>query len=291
MPYSLKALKTFEAAARLGSFKAAAEELLITPTAVSHQIRALEDTLGLKLFERLTRATNLTHSGEVLSSRIAPAFAAIETAMQDFLDSDRVLRATMTPAFAANWLAPRQTEFNRNFPDIRLSVETGHIPLDLARNKDIGIAIRYSAERPHPNASLLVRERFSVFGTAAYLSSLKGLGDAHFAVTDWQQPTGTAPDIADWLGAAAPGCDPVKLDISRFDQEHHAISLALSGQALVFCSDVLVSNLVGNGLLHAFDERSQIEGLAYWTILNPDTYQKRPAERFRAWVSSKIQAT
>ena len=54
---------------------------------------------------------------------------------------------------------------------------------------------------------------------------------------------------------------------------------------------MLVSNLVGNGLLHAFDERSQIEGLAYWTILNPDTYQKRPAERFRAWVSSKIQAT
>jgi LysR family transcriptional regulator, glycine cleavage system transcriptional activator len=288
VPYSLKALQTFESAARLGSFKAAANELSVTTTAVSHQIRALESQLGLKLFKRHVRAISLTPTGEFLSSRISPGFRMIDGALQELSSIEARLCVTTTPAFAANWLAPRQAAFGRTFAGIRLSVETGHEPIDLDRHRDIGLAIRYSNRCPHADASLLARERFAVFGTPSYIASLKSPADALFAITDWQRPVHPAADLGTWLDIAGVEADPANLRVSRFDQEHHAISLALSGQALAFCSNLLVSHLVRDSLLEPYLPNASIEGLAYWTIVNPASLRPRVAERFRDWISEQV---
>ena len=111
IPFSLGALHAFEAAARLGSFKAAATELALSPTAVSHRIRTLEAQLGKPLFERRTRAVVLTADGRLLAEAVSGSFAAIAEAAARIRrpERSRVILA-LTPEFARQWLVPRRPQ-------------------------------------------------------------------------------------------------------------------------------------------------------------------------------------
>src|SRR3954453_8518804 len=117
---SIKSIQAFEAAARLGSFAVAAEELAVTPSAVSHQIKLLEEQLGIALFLRVHRAVVLTEAGRHYSTEIIAAFARIEAATRNVAVAG--IRAGMTvhstPSFASQWLMKRLARFGEAHPDL-----------------------------------------------------------------------------------------------------------------------------------------------------------------------------
>jgi len=119
---NLVALKAFEAAARLGSFKRASQELHVTPTAISHHIRRLEDSMGVQLFTRSTRKVTLTEKGHKLMRACSAAFDMIETSAAEIAHSSNrpVITIATGASFAARWLTPRLTQFWHDFPNVEL---------------------------------------------------------------------------------------------------------------------------------------------------------------------------
>ena len=120
---SLSALRAFDSAARFGSFRAAAEHLHVTPTAISHHVRALEAQLGIALFSRVGRDVALTEDGKRLAQSTQQAFSLLEQAVQKAKRGQRqVVRLAAGPIFAARWLMPRISEFWTHHPGIDLEV-------------------------------------------------------------------------------------------------------------------------------------------------------------------------
>ncbi|MCT4610554.1 MAG: LysR family transcriptional regulator [Pelagimonas sp.] len=118
---SLPALRAFDAAARLGSFRAAANSLSVSATAISHHIRGLEDQLQVSLFQRIGRNVRLTEDGKRLAEATTQAFALLETAVERFQpDARRVVRISAGPIFTARWLMPRISDFWETHPGIEL---------------------------------------------------------------------------------------------------------------------------------------------------------------------------
>ena len=122
---NLNALRAFEATARKSSFTLAAQELCVTQAAVSHQIRQLEETLGVRLFERAHRRVVLTAPGERLLKSVAPAFSEIDGALRDLCDAGHqktTLTVQVTPSFGSRWLARRLHSFWAAHPEIDLRI-------------------------------------------------------------------------------------------------------------------------------------------------------------------------
>ncbi len=141
---SLNALRAFEAAARHLSFTKAAEELHVTQAAISHQVKTLEDQLGLPLFRRLNRRLLLTDAGQVYGSDLTREFDAIADATGR-ITSDRSggsLRISILPSMAAKWLLPRLSRFRARHPEVDVLVSASHDLADFRRD-DVHLAIRY----------------------------------------------------------------------------------------------------------------------------------------------------
>ncbi len=145
----LKAVQAFEAAARLGSFGAAAEELHLTPSAISHQIRLLEGRLGLGLFHRVHRAVVLTDAGRRYAETVAQAFSLIESGTRAIERTDKsdILTVHSVPSVATQWLMPRLARFSTRYPDIDLRINASTDRIDLAAS-DADFDIRYGPLLP-----------------------------------------------------------------------------------------------------------------------------------------------
>ncbi|OMH30075.1 transcriptional regulator GcvA [Motiliproteus sp. MSK22-1] len=137
----LNALRSFEAAARHGSFNQAAEELFVTPSAISHQIKSLEEFLDLKLFQRNKRRVDLTAAGEKYLPSIQNALDEIDSATRRLVANPNsgAITLSVAPAFLTRWLMPRLTHFQEQYPDVELrlsasmgSVDFGHTDIDMA---------------------------------------------------------------------------------------------------------------------------------------------------------------
>jgi LysR family transcriptional regulator, glycine cleavage system transcriptional activator len=130
----LSALRAFEATARLRSFSKAAGELNVTPAAISHQIHALEEDLGIRLFHRLNRSIELTASARVLLPGLTEAFAGIQASVRRLRahNDTGTLTATASPSFAAKWLVLRLHRFQTHWPDIDVRISATDDVVDLA---------------------------------------------------------------------------------------------------------------------------------------------------------------
>jgi len=146
---SPSALRTFEAAARLGSFKAAAQELFVTSAAVSHQIRALESQLNVQLFVRKTRLIELTPASAELAPVLTRAFLDIRNTLENILSEGSAITVSTTASFATLRLVPSLIEFYAANPDFRVQLDTTTTPLDLIKERRVDIAIRYG-HGPYP---------------------------------------------------------------------------------------------------------------------------------------------
>jgi LysR family glycine cleavage system transcriptional activator len=158
----MQALRAFEAAARAQSLSRAAEALSVTHGAVSHQIKALEASLGVRLIERAGRGIRVTEEGARLASRLRVALAEIADAVREASQrsNPRQLRVSVMPSFAARWLLPRLGSFLAKHRDIDLDVRSNMALVDFRRD-DADVAIRYGLGKwPDVEAELLMGDTF-----------------------------------------------------------------------------------------------------------------------------------
>ncbi|WP_017917340.1 LysR substrate-binding domain-containing protein [Xanthomonas sacchari] len=282
----LSALRAFEAAARLRSFKKAAEELCVTPTAISHRIRVLENELGHPLFLRKVRAVELTADGHALLGGVGGGFQMIATAIEQVRRPRRPsVTLSTTPAFASKWLVPRLSAFQAAHPDIDLHVHASDTPVDLYAGI-ADLAIRYGhGHHPEAIARLLRADRFA---PVASPSLLKTLGkDAsrwpriHF---DWHRPLPVDLTWSAWARQA--GHDPVNLASgTRYSEESHAIQATVAGQGVALLSLLLVEEELRMGLLCLVSE-PMLEGMAYYVLTPIGRPAQEATSRVQDWLAS-----
>lgn len=142
-PPPLAALRTFEAAARHGNFSRAADELHLTHGAISHQIKSLEQTVGVALFRRGRRGVTLTAEGASLAAVMRDALERIARGVEAVrVRPPRALTISVLPAFATHWLIPRLGDFQARHPEIEVNIRAGQDLVDFSRD-DVDLAVRY----------------------------------------------------------------------------------------------------------------------------------------------------
>lgn len=279
----LNQIRGFEAAARLGSFKAAGEELNLTPTAISHQISNLEDKLGILLFERKTRSVVLTPEGSKLAQAAYQALQQLATGLEEISNTQSVLRIATTTSFASMWLVPNLASFQQKYPDIQVEIKTGEDLVDINRDRRIDLAIRYG-RYDEENASMtkLVTEQVGAYGTEDYLSRHGDLKAATLIETQWKNKSLPSVTWSHWLQAFRP--DISASQINCFDQEQHAIQAALAGQGVVLVSSVLAKMAIQQGWLKPLDAGFFITGLTYYLLVSPFGKDLRKVKVFKEWI-------
>ncbi|WP_250464829.1 LysR substrate-binding domain-containing protein [Microbulbifer litoralis] len=279
---SLNGIRVFEAAARLGSFKAAAGELHITPTAVSHQIRNLEQRLDTALFERHTRAVSLTGAGALLADAARRSLQTLADAVEEIAGRPETLTINTTSAFATLWLVPRLPAFYRACPDLRVVVQSDERPVDLERQRQVDIAIRYGAPPPQEaGAEPLLRETFGLYGSAACVARAARGEPVPLFETRWQNRELPPVTAEQWLARFEPG--EQRAERYRYDQELQVIQAALAGQGLAFASELLVESALQNGWLQPYREACRLPGFGYYLLTGGRGGRPKIA-RFRAWL-------
>ncbi|VAW33325.1 Glycine cleavage system transcriptional activator GcvA [hydrothermal vent metagenome] len=157
----LRALKAFESSARYLSFTKAADELFVTQAAISHQIKSLEDRIGVKLFKRFNRSLQLTTEGEIYLLTILQSLEQLEKASRQLANRNAkgMLNISLLPSFATKWMAKRIWKFQEKFPDIEVSISAFEWLADF-KKENIDIAIRYGkGDWPDAYCELLFEER------------------------------------------------------------------------------------------------------------------------------------
>lgn len=245
----LTALQAFEAAARHLSFKHAAAELSLTPTAISHQVRNLEERLGVRLFVRGARRVDLTPAGQSLYPALRQGFDAMAGAVESVAAGSRARSVVVstTMAFAARWLLPRLARFAIDHPDIALQLHTSDQPVDLHAGV-AQLAIRYGASRAPGLASVpLLASHFSpVCAPRLPVRTPADLATVPLIGFRWFRRDATTPDWPLWFDRA--GVVPVPRQL-EFSDEVNAIQAAVAGQGVALVNVAMVRDALADGLL------------------------------------------
>lgn len=291
-------LRAFEAAARHLSFKKAAAELGVTPTAISHQIGLLEQYCGRALFRRRPRPLSLTDAGARLFPAIRgglEAFAAAIASLKQEGD-EQPLRVTTTNAFASRWLVPRLPLWRKLHPDVPLEVIGTDTVLDLQAG-DSDVAIRYATSRVPPTDGIvdeLFSDTFWPVCNPDLLSTgrLKRPVDLakHVLIHSYWSPADREPPTWQrWLGLAQRRWREVPqykdLQHLSFREELHAIEAVISGQGVGIFSDVLVAHdLAAGTLVKAFS--LNLPGYSFYVVSRPSHPRARTIRVFSQWLRS-----
>lgn len=287
---SLSALRAFEAAARLRSFKLAAKELSVTPTAISHGVRALEKDLRTPLFVRKTRAVEVTAEGLTLLTAVREAFNTINAGVE-LLDRRKrqSVRLSTTPAFAAKWLVPRLAGLHDEHPTIDLHVHASYEPVDLhARNVDVDVAIRYGLGRYKGLVStLLMRDRFApVASPALRIKNVRDIAAHRRIHFDWQRPQPVDLSWSAWFRRAGLKHKASASDV-HYSEESHAIQAAVAGQGVALLSLVLVQDELKLGLLEQL-VGPKLEGLSYHLVRSTERPNSEAAAAVEKWLLKSV---
>lgn len=277
MQVSLQALKAFEAAARLGSFKLAAEELSLTPTAISHHIANLESRLNVDLFHRQVRKITLTTTGDRLAVAISEGFRKIEDALDEITINGNTLRVATTSSLAAMLLIPSINEFYQLHPDISVEFSTGEV-LD---NHLYTLPIRYGDVSSVPSKDVLKYESFNVFAASKLDLSKDTSEPITLFTTEWKNKALPSPPLENWLEVN--GWDQKRVIIKKFDQEIFGIHEALAANGLVFCSSTLAQRFIKANLIQQLKTKSIQSELCYY-IPNKEDFKNRNARKFIEWI-------
>ncbi|MFL6969829.1 LysR substrate-binding domain-containing protein [Pseudomonas alvandae] len=287
----LNALRAFESAARLLSFKAAAEELSVTPTAISHQIRSLETWLGMPLFERLPRRVRLTDAGQRLFQSLHGALLDVAQSV----DSLRPQRSTThlsistTAAFAALWLVPRLGRFYARHPNINVRLDTHCDVIDLHQDASVDLVVRYSLDTYSNLYGLcLFDESFGVYGSPEQVALATRQPPTLISVR-WHNSKLYAHGWETWCAQAGETWLIREPCMREYDEEHYALQAAIAGQGLVLASNILVSQSVASGLLVGYRPQIQIDGAGYSALCVPGRERHPPVRAFFQWVEEEAR--
>jgi len=294
----LTALRAFEAAARYLSFKAAADELGLTPTAISHQVKLLEKALARPLFRRRPRPLTLTPVGATLFPIIRDGLDAFAQAVAIARDGTAPpkLRVTTTNAFAARWLLPRLPVWRAAHPEIIMEVIGTDAVIDLARD-DADVAVRYAfAPPPGLVSTELIRDRFWPVASPKLLSSRKSIETpsdlANYTFIHSGSPATEihAPTWGRWIAMARHvEKDDLALDVAddglMFREEAHAIDAVIAGQGVGLLSDVLIQRELASGELVKLLDLA-LPGFGFYLVYTIDHPRPELIGLFSEWISS-----
>jgi LysR family glycine cleavage system transcriptional activator len=284
-------LRAFEASARLLSFVKTAEELHVTPAAVSHQVKRLEEYLGVQLFRRLPRGLLLAETGQVLSSELREVFQRLDKVIERVLESDTrgALTISVAPMFAIKWLVPRLQEFDALHPDIDVRISSNLGVVDFQRDA-FDAAIRLGqGHYPGLETVKLFDESVTPMCSPHLLNGLDQLNSPadlcrHVLLHDDSMGFDpAAPTWETWLREA--GAQSV--DTSRgphFSQPDHALQAAIDGAGVVLGWWYLASDDIAAGrLVQPFAHTIPL-GSAFYLVY-PAAYTDRPKiVDFRDWL-------
>lgn len=290
----LAELRAFEAAARHLSFRLAAAELRVTPTAISHQIRLLESHCGQLLFRRQPRPVTLTWAGEQLFPIVRDGFESFSQAINGIRSgaSGALLRVTATNAFAARWLVPRLPKWREAHPRLKLDILGTDEVLSL-KTREADVAIRYVRRAPDEGPSFeLARDRFLIVASPKLIGKLKRpltpteLAQFPLIEAGWPASDAEAPTWRRWEVAARKRHKHVP-DLSalislNFRGELHAIEAAVAGQGIAICSDVLVGAELVNGTL-VKAANGTLPGYGFYVVYRSGHPKLAAINSFTAW--------
>jgi LysR family glycine cleavage system transcriptional activator len=293
----LNALRAFEAIARHLSFSKAAEELHVTPAALSHQIHGLEEQLGVALFHRRTRAIELTDAGRLIYPGLHAGFENLRDAVArlDRPRQDRILVVSATPGLTAKWLVPRLWRFLADHPAIDARISASLAYADFTSD-EVDVAIRLS-NGPHPG--LHVEKLFDdavlpLCSPRLVEQGLRQVEDlVRFTLIHYEIPlsTPTPPLWEEWLKVAgAEGMDPTRG--LRLNASDHALDAAVAGVGVALSYKLIATDDVRSGrLVIPFGPELPITERAYHFVC-PRGYETRPNVRaFRDWLFAEMQQT
>lgn len=290
-------LRAFEAAARHLSFERAAAELGVTPTAISHQIRLLEEYLGEALFHRRPRPLRLTEAGARLFPSIRDgmnAFAEGLAARRAEQETKR-LRVTTTNAFASRWLVPRLANWRQTHPNVELEVVGTDSVLDIEAG-EADLAIRYMHAPPERlPAEELFRDAFvaacspNILPDGNPITDLRELRHRTLINCYWSPADENAPTWPRWLSwareafLAAP--DLSELKFLSFREELHTIDAAVAGQGVIIISDLLIAQELQSGALVKAMAMTR-PGFGFYLVAAPAQLNRPLIDAFSSWARS-----
>lgn len=281
----LNALRAFEATARHLSVKNAAEELCVTPGAVSQMLKALELHLGVKLFHRVNRGVFLTDAGQDYLPPVRNAFRQIaEASRRITVSADTgLLTVSVTPFFAAAWLVPRLKEFQDAHPDIDLQVVASNALVDFSRDS-VDVAVRHGLGRyPGLCSDRVVAVEIAPVAAPTLVARL-GKPATPAALTRW--PHVHDADRKGWhLWFEAQGIDEIGPPRGpSFDDSGLLLKAVLAGQGAGLLPAAMVARELAEGRLVKLADVVLLDDFAYYLVC-PQASRERPKiAAFRAWI-------
>jgi LysR family glycine cleavage system transcriptional activator len=288
---SLDAIRGFESAARHLSFTAAAEELCITQSAVSKQVKSLEDALGVALFLRGGKGLSLTLQGRELYEAARASLAQLASAVDRLLAADRESVAiTTTPSFAALWLAPKLAKFQQLEPAIDVRVDASEARVNLER-EGMDLAVRlYPVQPGDEEPPPLLQEQALLVaapGVAARINAASDILATPLLV--YYDPATRFPWMSwpDWYErlrlkqAAQQPC-------LYFSQYEHVLTAAVQGAGIAIGRTPLVLPLLRSGQLTVVLPGETVAGLAYRIVTSAHSHERQAVQKFRAWLEREL---
>lgn len=313
MPYRLpplSALRAFESASRHLSFKKAAEELHVTPAAISQQIKSLEAYLGFTIFRRLTRAVELTERGAAMLPKIREGFECLAGAVEISRQAtNKALRVTAPPSFATRWLVPRLPAFLAAHPDLELRLASSPDTVDEAgggavsamltldlRDAASEIAIRYgTGDYPGHRVELLFTPEYlpvcspKLITPECPLSIPADLGRYLLIHDETIRDEEKQPNWSEWMRAAGVSSVDTRRG-PRYSNAVLAVQAALDGQGVALAMRPQVeSDLIAGRLIMPFDLAVR-SPYSYFMVVAEPMADRPPVTAFRDWLLRQCSA-
>ena len=283
-PLALLNLQAFSEAGRLGSFKAAATALGVTPSAVSQRIKQLEEQLGVPLFERSARKVRLTTEGARFHAAITRAFSSMEHAVEELADRNQRISLTVStmPSFAASWLVPRLGRFTEQHPDIEVRVEATPTPVKLKRD-GVDVAIRHGLGKyPGLKSWKLVTPVLQPVASPALLKKGQAIERPEDCVAYPLLHDGDRKDWGLWLRAH--GCeDDRTVHGSSYEDDFLLLKAAVAGQGIALVRDIYAAEELEAGRLQIAYDAPWPTSFAYYLVTTPEAARSHKVAAFMKW--------
>ena len=296
----LRSLRAFNAAARHLSFTKAADEMGVTPAAISHQIKELEDQIGVALFTRTSRSMVLTREGDILSTAAAESLETLARAVKRIkrLENRKVLKVSASPSIAAKWLVPRLDRFLDQAPGAEVRVDVSTTALDFERD-DVDIAIRFGQGRyPGLKSDLLFMDKIFPVCSPRIITKEKPLAQPkdllrHTLIhLDYEAQGIVWPNWKMWMLAAGITDFDDKRGL-HFGQTSLTVQAAIDGHGVALGDSNLVADDLASGrLVKPFELSLRAPSQFAYHVVSPlDTSQNPLVEAFRQWALSEAKET
>ncbi len=291
----LKSLQAFEAAARWLSFSKAADELHVTPAAISQQIKQLEAFLGEPLFHRMTRSVTLTDAAKTVLPLMTEGFDNLAEAVDRLKVEEKsgLLTVSTVPTFAIKWLVHHLTDFSDKYPDIDVRLDASLDMRDFTQD-GIDVSIRLGiGDYPSLYVGKVFDEEVGPVCSPKLLEGpdaltcLEDLKQHRLLHVDWGSLTNQSPDWKMWAQAA--GVDDLPVERGpRFTVENMAIEAAINGEGVALVShSAVVEDLKARRLVRPFDLTVHSD-FAYWLVCPHAHLRKAKVSAFCNWLMAKV---